>query len=65
MEVNSDGDVAEQIFYDTVREYVVSFKLSVFLSFVKILSTKDRRGNNEKASAIVANRIKITDSKLV
>ena len=24
MEVNSDGDVAEQIFYDTVREYVVS-----------------------------------------
>lgn len=40
MEVNSDGDVAEQIFYDTVREYVVSFKLSVFLYFVKILSTK-------------------------
>lgn len=31
MEVNSDGDVAEQIFYDTVREYVVSFKLSIFL----------------------------------
>jgi len=35
MEANSDGDVAEQIFYDTVREYVVSFKLSVFLYFLK------------------------------
>ena len=31
MEANSDGDVAEQIFNDTVREYVVSFKSSVFL----------------------------------
>ena len=34
MEANSDGDVAEQIFYDTVREYVVSFKLSAFLHFL-------------------------------
>ena len=65
LEANSDGDVAEQIFYDTVREYVVSFRLSVFLYFVKILWTNDSRGNNEKASAIVANRIKITDNKLI
>lgn len=31
MEANSDGDKAEQIFYDTVREYVVSVKQ--FLTF--------------------------------
>ena len=44
MEVNRDGDDLEQIFYDTVREYVVSVKLSVFFSFssVKILSPNDR-----------------------
>lgn len=64
MEANSDGDVAEQIFNDTVREYVVSFKSSVFLYFVEILSTNDRRGNNEKTSTIVAYRIKIIDRKL-
>ena len=34
MEVNRDGDDLEQIFYDTVREYVVSVKLSVFFSFL-------------------------------
>lgn len=65
MEANSDGDVAEQIFYDTVREYVVSVKLSVFFYFVKIWSTNDRRRSNEKASIIVANRMKTTDSKLI
>lgn len=65
MEANSDGDVAEQIFNDTVREYVVSFKSSVFLYFVEILSTNDRRGNNEKASTIVAYRKKIIDRKLI
>lgn len=65
MEVNSDGDVVEQIFYDIVREYVVSFKLSVFLFFVKILLIKDCRGNNEKVSVIVVNCIKIIDSKFV
>lgn len=32
MEDNSDGDEAEQIFYDTVREYVVSIKLKVYMS---------------------------------
>ena len=40
MEANSDGDVAEQIFYDTVREYVVSVMLSVSRYLVKILSIK-------------------------
>ena len=65
MEANSDGDVAEQIFNDTVREYVVSFKLSVFLCFVKILSTNDRRGNNEKTSTIVAYRIKSMTVSLI
>ena len=52
MEANSDGDVAEQIFNDTVREYVVSFKLSVFLCFVEILSTNGRKGNNEKQAQL-------------
>lgn len=37
MEANSDGEDAEQIFYDTVREYVVSVKLSLSLYCVKIL----------------------------
>lgn len=50
MEVNSDGDVAEQIFYDTVREYVVSVSFSVSLCFVKMLGTNDRTRSNEKAS---------------
>jgi len=48
MEVNSDGDVAEQIFYDTVREYVVSVSFSVSLCFVKMLGTNDRTRSNEK-----------------
>ena len=50
MEVNSDGDVAEQIFYDTVREYVVSVNFSVSLYFVKMLGTNDCTRSNEKAS---------------
>lgn len=50
MEVNSDGDVAEQIFYDTVREYVVSVIFNVSLYFVKMLGTNDRTRSNEKAS---------------
>ena len=32
MEANSDGDEAEQIFYDTVREYVVSVKQFITFS---------------------------------
>ena len=43
MEANSDGDVAEQIFNDTVREYVVSFKSSVFLYFVDFVDKRPQR----------------------
>ena len=38
MEANSDGDEAEQIFYDTVREYVVSVKQ--FLTLFKLCAEK-------------------------
>lgn len=45
MEANSDGDVAEQIFYDTVREYVISLLVFIILYGIShaVISTYKRR----------------------
>lgn len=49
MEANSDGDDAEQIFYDTVREYVVSVN-SFSLCYTIVCGNGRNMNTNKEAS---------------
>lgn len=53
MEDNSDGDEAEQIFYDTVREYVVSISK---LKFIWAKDSLNYTTRSNKMAELINNR---------
>ena len=56
METNYDGSEEEQIFYDTVREYVVSIEQS-FTIFLILLCTNLAQTLKVSKRVMIANRL--------